>query len=66
MGYVAPDMRGRGVYRTMWNSLVAAARDRDVHVIMGNTDIRNRRMLDVAVALGRQSIAVILKYEIKE
>lgn len=66
VGYVREEARGRGLYRAMWNALVAQARVLGVPVIMGNTDMSNDFMRAVARKLGRTEIGVILKFDVPQ
>jgi len=50
--HVAPDQQGRGVGRTLLEALVAEARRRDVHVMVGAIDSANTGSLAFHAALG--------------
>lgn len=54
LGYVLPDWRRRGIYRQMWDELVAVAQEQKIAKIYGAISINNAPMLKVSVALGRR------------
>lgn len=64
LGYVEPDRRGTGVYRALWAALVVHAQKVGAVEICGSTSVRNQRMRDVAKALGRAEVGVILKFTV--
>jgi GNAT superfamily N-acetyltransferase len=56
LGYVLPEWRRQGVYRTLWNSLVDVAKSLDVKEIQGNTHVDNTPMNETMKALGRTEL----------
>lgn len=65
LSYVEPEFRGRGIYRALWNALVAEAGTREIDVIEGATHVRNTGMRAVAQRLGRAEEFVIMVTRLK-
>lgn len=64
IGYVAPNCRGRGIYRCLWERLVAHAKEKNVVEISATTHVRNLRLRSTAKALGRTEHGVVLRYKV--
>ena len=64
LGYVEPTSRGQGVYRLMWDELVAIARDEGITRIEGETHKDNADMHEVMRALGRRPVSVSYVYDV--
>ncbi len=62
LGYVMEDHRSGGVYRSLWEALVAKAQTEQVPIIDGTTHLSNTTMRAVASALGRVEESVNLRY----
>jgi phosphinothricin acetyltransferase len=50
--YVQAQQRGRGVGRLLMQDLIARARQRDVHVLVGGIDLGNVASIALHVSLG--------------
>ena len=62
LGYVAPEFRGRGVYRLLWDRLVIAARKAKALEIHGGTSVKNSAMLECARKLGREQVYITTRF----
>lgn len=57
--YVHQDQRGRGLGRTMMRELIAAARQRDVHAMMGGIDATNASSIALHEQLGFKHVGTL-------
>jgi GNAT superfamily N-acetyltransferase len=64
LGYVRKPFRRRGVYRALWNALLATARDKELVSVSGVTDTNNAQLRNVALALGRVERSVGLHFKL--
>lgn len=64
LGYVQPKHRGQGVYRALWEALVAKAREEKRHHVNGITSVENLEMQHVAEALGREAHSITYRFEL--
>jgi predicted GNAT family acetyltransferase len=64
IGYVPPELRGQGIYRTLWGHLVTISRNCGAKVIRSATNIGNRPMRAVAEKLNRTEEQVTLIYRL--
>ncbi len=64
LGFTLPSHRRLGIYRAMWDVIVAWAVEKRVPVIIGTTSIRNQDMRRAAASLNRKEDGVILKFEV--
>lgn len=63
-GFVLPQFRGAGIYRSLWNELVLKAMELKVAKIEGATHMRNTAMREVAKHLGRTETYVVFNFEV--
>lgn len=63
LGYVKPAHRRKGIYRALWQALVAQAREKKRVSITGITSTRNAEMQKTMAALGR--VATYITYEFR-
>ena len=63
-GYVLSEFRRRGVYRSLWDALVARAVELKMHHIRGETRLENQAMRRVAKSQRRAEQSVSLFFEI--
>lgn len=56
MAFVRPEYRGRGMYRALWDAVVAQARDAGMRQVAGGVHPDNERMAGVAAAVGRRQL----------
>ncbi len=66
VGWVKPDYRRRGVYRTLWERLVEKAQELGAVKILGGTHVANARMRAVGRALGRYEVFVEMAFDVPE
>lgn len=66
MGYVRPELRRQGLYRQMWDALVAHARTIGVLRIWGGTHVRNVEMRAFWTSVGRPVEGVNGEYVIPQ
>jgi GNAT superfamily N-acetyltransferase len=64
IGYVVPHERRQGVYRRLWDALVAKAQELKVPVIMSSTHKGNLPMRRTAMEQGRQELGVVLHFAV--
>jgi len=57
--YIHKDHRGKGLGRTLLEALVAAARERDVHVMVGGIDATNAASIALHQQLGFEPAGII-------
>lgn len=62
LGYVAPEVRRHGLYRLMWQRVVAAAQKLGAAEIHGGTHVDNKAMLKCAEALGRVPLFITTRF----
>ena len=63
--YVETDRRRDGIYRAMFDALVARAKENGVREVRGAVAWENHPMRAVALAVGRTPIGVTYRYEVK-
>lgn len=61
-GFVAPEARGQGLYRQIWDRVVKAAQKLGAVEIQGGTHVDNLVMLEVAEKLGRQRLFITTRF----
>lgn len=68
MGYVKPENRGKGVYRSLWEKAVAHAKEKQLRCITGIVHWQNKEMQAVMERFGRLPVAITYDYrlEVKE
>jgi GNAT superfamily N-acetyltransferase len=64
LGYVAPEFRGRGIYRLLWTRLIAIAQKLGAVQIQGGTHVGNASMLACAKALGRKELFITTQFAV--
>lgn len=64
LGYVAPPLRNKGVYKALWNKLVELAAAAGTVQIDGITHIDNAPMRAVAEKQGRVETGVLLSFKL--
>jgi RimJ/RimL family protein N-acetyltransferase len=64
LGYVVPEHRGHGVYRALWEALVAKCRELKLREINGSTHVDNTAMRSVAARLGRVEHSINLVFKL--
>lgn len=64
LGYVEPEYRGQGIYRTLWDALIHKAQALDLRHIVSGTHVDNVEMRRVAVSQGRREFGVYLGYDV--
>jgi len=65
LGYVSPNSRQQGVYRLLWNALVARAKEEKINKIVSSAHVNNKAMREAAKKLGREESGVILNFQVK-
>lgn len=63
-GFVRSDFRQRGVYRALWNELLAVAREKGWYRISGVTHVNNDEMQAVMKKLGRELMWLTYEYRL--
>lgn len=66
VGYVHPAFRRRGIYRALWEALVARAQETGRPRIVGTTSVMNQAMQATMEALGRRPVAISYEYELSD
>lgn len=64
LGFVYPEFRGHGVYRSLWDELVRTATFDGAVEIVSGTHSANTTMRAVAAKLGRTESGVYLRYAV--
>lgn len=64
LGYVLPKYRRAGVYRKLWEALVAGATEKGRLRILGATHVNNETMRAVHESLGRKETFVTYEFEV--
>lgn len=64
LGYVKPEHRRQGIYRALWEALVAKAREEKWHHIDGVTAVENVEMRKVMSQLGQEPHSISYRFEL--
>ncbi|MEJ0047025.1 MAG: GNAT family N-acetyltransferase [Rhodospirillales bacterium] len=65
IGYVIPSRRRTGIYRALWEAIVARAREMKIPKVVGATHPNNKAMRATARRLGRREVGIVLSFHVE-